>query len=476
MADPAIWQALLETGNPYVQQERQQKGLMGMMLLEEKQREMEGMQKLRDIYSSGQPVSPEKVMGFNPKLGIELQQAQTDQYIKGLQAQETKGKIDLQAADQAAAAAFPAYITYQENIQRGMPENEALAKFHSMNGDAVSKAAQAGESWVQAGTSYDPDKVSPDTVRAINARFGRISPFDKFQQESQLEAMKTGYGIKQKQALGASDRYFIGPDGLPHPNPIFQQGGGMPSAGGGGQGAYSEPAPYQFTAPSGQKIMAYDLGSAAQALQQLPEGADREAASKWIDEQWSGLRNPEKVKTKTEVAAETAGAAKKAELKAEKEATLEQRADILSSIPDRSTIEGLIDKSIGSGLEQQVKGRIGPMVGQSSEALEATKQLDVIAPQLKSITKSLAGAGAISDFEQKMMADAAGAIADPNVPPEARKAAFRTFMDVMDKANKGPGKAAPKSGLPRPATAAEARALPPGTRFLDPDGNERINE
>ena len=84
------------------------------------------------------------------------------------------------------------------------------------------------------------------------------------------------------------------------------------------------------------------------------------------------------------------------------------------------------------------------MVGMSSEALEATKQLDVIAPQLKSITKSLAGAGAISDFEQKMMADAAGAIADPNVPADARKAAFRTFMDIMEKAG---GKQTKSSGL-----------------------------
>ena len=51
MADPEIWKALIETGNPYAQQERQQKGLMGMMLLQEKQRQMDAEQKLRQLYA-----------------------------------------------------------------------------------------------------------------------------------------------------------------------------------------------------------------------------------------------------------------------------------------------------------------------------------------------------------------------------------------------------------------------------------------
>ena len=88
MADPEIWKALIETGNPYVQQERQQKGLMGMMLLKEKQREMEDTQKLRDLYSSGRNVSPQDVMAISPELGIKLQQAGNQSYLQQLQAQD----------------------------------------------------------------------------------------------------------------------------------------------------------------------------------------------------------------------------------------------------------------------------------------------------------------------------------------------------------------------------------------------------
>ena len=52
MADPEVWRALLEAGNPYLQRERQQRGLMGMMELQEKKRALEDAQKLRDLYAS----------------------------------------------------------------------------------------------------------------------------------------------------------------------------------------------------------------------------------------------------------------------------------------------------------------------------------------------------------------------------------------------------------------------------------------
>jgi hypothetical protein len=73
MADPAIWQSLIETGNPYVQQERQQKGLMGMMLLQEKQRQIEDAQRLRDLYSSPSEPSIRDVMAINPEFGMKMQ-------------------------------------------------------------------------------------------------------------------------------------------------------------------------------------------------------------------------------------------------------------------------------------------------------------------------------------------------------------------------------------------------------------------
>jgi hypothetical protein len=66
---------------------------MGMMLLQEKQREMESAQRLRDLYSSGQPVSTEKVMAIDPKFGAEMQKFQNEQLAQQLNMMKAQGDI-----------------------------------------------------------------------------------------------------------------------------------------------------------------------------------------------------------------------------------------------------------------------------------------------------------------------------------------------------------------------------------------------
>ena len=465
-----MYRTMLEASNPATWEANRQKQLMGEYELESKRRAMADEQRLRDLYSSGTQPSIEQITAANPEFGLKMQQFMQDQMLKNAQLQEIKGKIDLQAADQAAAAAFPAYVKYQENISRGMPEQQALQIFHAENGTAVSNAAKSGASWVQSGSSYDPKKVSPEDVRALNARFGRFTPMDQNMQKAEQERILRSIPPQMSPQQYYGEQHTT-PEGYVTRTPGM---GGQPSTRQAPAQMPSQPSMGQEDVTE-QQLMSY--------IDSLPEGPEKQRLQAVITQGKSMAPgstsaveiSPEELANIRKFRkAEEAKAVETAKLEAGKEQTVKQREEILSSIPSRDEVESLIDKSISSGVEQQLKGKIGPVVGMGSEALTATKQLDVIAPQLKSITKTLAGAGAISDFEQKMMADAAGAIADPNVPADARKAAFRTFMDIMDKADKS---AKPtQGGLPKPKTTAEARALPKGTQFIDPNGIVRINE
>jgi len=414
MADPEIWKALIETGNPYVQQERQQKGLMGMMLLQEKQREMEDTQKLRDLYSSGRNVSPQDVMAISPELGIKLQQAGNQSYLQQLQAQDLMQKQQEFQSKTYAQYMGPLADTYFDDVRSNMRPEMALEKFRSAVGAAQKELEEKHGIKPQA----DFTQFSPEQILDRTTGLGVPSRHYKGLEEQQ----KSQLAIKQRQAPSYEDI---------NPQPIWDAQRGQ---------FINRPSREM---PDFSGASATELNALEGALKGMAEGPEKEGLKRFLAEK-KGMpeaQTPAGLIPIEEVKSKEAKASREGQLQAEKEATIAQRQEILSSIPKREDIEKLIDKSIASGVEQQVKGKLAPMVGASSEALEATKQLDVIAPQLKSITKSLAGAGAISDFEQKMMADAAGAIADPNVPADARKAAFRTFMDIMEKADKS----APKS-------------------------------
>ena len=443
MADPEVWRALIETGNPYIQQERQQKGLMGMMELQEKKRQMEDTQRLRELYSSGKQVSPQDVMAISPKLGIELQQAGNQAYLQQLQAEELMRKKQEADAKTYAQYVGPVADTYFDDVRSGMPEQQALQKFRSAIGSAQAELEQKHNIKPQADfTQFQPLQILDRTTG-----LGVPSRHYKSLEEEQKSALQ----MRERMAPSYGDI-----------KPVWDSTRGQ---------WVSTP---QTQMPDFSGASATELNLLEQSLKGMSEGPEKEGLKNFLAQKRGQptAQTPAGLTPLSEVKAEEAGAEEKAKIKAQKEATIQQREDILSSIPTRDQIEGLIDKSISSGVEQQVKGKLAPIVGASSEALEATKQLDVIAPQLKSITKSLAGAGAISDFEQKMMADAAGAIADPNVPAAARKAAFRTFMDIMEKANKGQPVKFPEANIPEPKTAAEAKMLPKGTVFRIPGTNK----
>ena len=480
MADPAIWQSLIETGNPYVQQERQQKGLMGMMLLQEKQREMEDTQRLRDLYSSGQPVSPNQVMAINPKLGIDLQQAGNQALMQQLQAQDLINKQNEYQSKVYAQHMSPIAQDYFDDLEKGMPEQQAEQKFRAAVGQAQADIEQRFGISPQADfTKFSPMQIA-QRAHSLGVDIPHLKKIEE-QQRSQL-------AIQQKQTPGASElqqEWVLAPDGvtwMPKPN-VYRQpsmgGRTQPSMRPPSQGQYQEPAPYQYTTPGGQKIMAYDLGTAAQALQELPEGPEKEAASKWLDEQWSNLRNPPKPKTKQELAIEEETGKERAKLQVQDEQDAENKLATIASMPsDDELMKYLNAATTGKG-EEILKGPVASFFHVDNAAQAADTVLDTLQQNIKNIASKAKGDMNMSEVNDYNAA--VGALNNKNLSPQAR---FQGYMSAKNMAIKKIALKHPEiakkygMGTAMQSQGQQQQAVPEGTKksitFSDGSKGEAI--
>jgi hypothetical protein len=420
-----MYRAMLESTNPATWEANRQKQQMGEYELESKRRAMADEQSLRELYSSGRNVSPQDVMAISPELGIKLQQAGNQSYLQQLQAQDLVTKQNESQSKLYAQHISPIAQDYFDDIKKGMPEQQAEYKFRTAVGQAQADIEQRFGMRPQADfTKFTPMQIA-QRAHSLGVDIPHLKEIEQ-QQQNQL-------AIQQKQTPGAGElqqEYVLAPDGvtwMPKPNPYKQPRQGMSA--GAGPSPYPEQAPYQFTAPSGQKILAYDLGSAAQAAQQLPDGPDKEAASKWIDEQWSGMRNPQKPKTKQQLEVETAGAKKKAELEAEEQAMSRKATNAYDMLPSPDRIRNLIKGSISGDVEYWAN-RAGGLVGKSLEAGDLTGALKVIEGQMADTVAMFPGAQSDKELEARMKT-----IGNPSgeISADTRLKAFDEWQERMQK-------------------------------------------
>lgn len=446
---------MVESGDPATWEATRQKRLSGEYELESKRRALEADQQLRDLYAKNPNPSFGATAAISPEYAQKMLQFQNEQYLKGLQAQETKGKIDLQSADQAAAAAFPALVTYQENIQRGMPEAQAREMFHSMNGKVVADAAQSGATWLQSGASYDPNKVDPENVRALNARFGRFTPFDQLQQKSKEESMRTGYGMQLKGTPSVSERTFIGPDGLPHPMPSqYLQPGGQPPV----QSTIKPYPVFTFNGKTyeGPEFMRMVIKEKDPAKKQLME----EIIDAGFKQQQEGtLTDPNAVmpKTKQELEVETDIQKQRGKLQVEDEQDAENKLSTIASMPsDDELMKYLNDSTLGKG-EEILKGPVASFFHIQNEAQAADTVLGALQENIKNIATKAKGDMNIS--EVKNYESAVGALNNKELGPQARFQAYLAAKNMAIKkiAMKHP-EIAKKYGM---GTAAQTNAQNP---------------
>lgn len=437
MADlSSMYQMMLQATNPATWEANRQREMMGNLEISEKQRQMEDERKLRELFAMNQRPSVSDIGAISPAFAQKYSTDQFNLMNQQQQMEQRNQQMELEYGKVRAPVFGRVAEQYMQNVDSGMPEAQAKSVYNQQMGQAAAMLQQQN---IPLPRNFNAEEHDPEMVLNNAAGLGFDSKYIKQKMDVQAEAAKRRLppGRTPEQEYG---RVEMGPYG-PKVQPPLPSGGYRPGYADSVQQQYRQPEPES-------NIPAQDIDAFREYKDSLPANSKkRQAAEKALanaikknlpgsrfvtPEQEMNLRAEEEKQKTLERG------------RAEKQIVQETKEETLGNIPDKAAIESLIDESIGSGAEQLVKGVAGPMVGMSSKALEATKQLEVLSPQLKSLTKSMAGAGSISDAEQKMMSDAAGAIADPKMPPEARKAAFRTFMDIMEKST---GKGGVSTGL-----------------------------
>ena len=251
-------------------------------------------------------------------------------------------------------------------------------------------------------------------------------------------------------------------------------------AGGQPQDPYAGEAPYNFTLPSGQAIKVWDLGSAAEAVHQLTNPADKEAATKWLDEQWQSKRNPAVPPTKQELAIEEETGKERAKLKVQDEQDAENKLSTIASMPsDEDLMKYLNDATVGKG-EEILKGPVASFFHVENKAQAADTVLGVLQENIKNIATK--AKGDMNMQEVKNYESAVGALNNKDLGPQARFQAYLAAKNMVIKkiamkhpeiAKKyGMGTATQagnqQSQIPEPKTVEEARKLPKGTVFKVP--------
>lgn len=419
------------------------------------QEEYEAQKGLRALFAQNSDPSLSEIGALSPEFAREYAKNKFAMSKDLLEMEKTKGEIQqgqqkISEADieSAARASFPALEMYDRNLASGMPEQQALNIFHSMNGDAVSKAQQAGASWVQG--SYDPKKATPDAARALNARYGMFTTRDKAAQAG-AEAYSGQAGRAMVPGMQTTpEGYSIQTPGVDlgvtpfNPNagqqPLFRNpptGTGLAAPG---------VMPQQPQAmPTESNIPAQDIDAFRDYYQKLPPGrekdAAREALAKAVREsvpnggvhadqgqtvtpqELATIRQDE-LRKKIELETEASGERKVAELEATRKDANKQAINGYFRLRPPQQISNLIRESIQGGGANKIN-ELANLIGVSIPGATPTSALSVIAQQMVASKPFPPGSQSEKELEARMKS-----IGDPSssVPAEQRLAQFDEWL------------------------------------------------
>jgi hypothetical protein len=155
-------------------------------------------------------------------------------------------------------------------------------------------------------------------------------------------------------------------------------------------------------------------------------------------------------------------------------------AIVVAELKDISKDGGLIDQSTGSGFGRALDASAG-FFGQETEGDIAIAKLQPIADKVVKMVPRFEGPQ--SDKDALSYQQAGGMLADPTLPTKRRKAAAKEILRIHTKypnqfvtqemAAEGAGPSA-EQNIPTVTSLEEARKLPSGTQFKDPNGILRV--
>ena len=412
--------------------------------------------RLRDMFAQGMP-SAQDIYSVSPEFGMKWSQAQMEQAEKMLGMQEKRGQIqklaqegNLSKEKAFAEATGPAADQYYDDINSGMPPEQALAKFRQGFAAGISRLDAMGMS---PDAEIDVANLNPEQVLGVATGKGYKSRY--FERQQKEQEMKTAHGYRteeaqEKEEMGRETEAYkrqLPPAPLAeqvYPTPRMTPQGPMVQPPTIPQAGTGQPFQVVEAEPEGQPqpIKQSDVDNLRRMYQQA-KGPEKKRLERMLaDAVKQQIRRPSEGFVTPESAQKMRIAEKEAETRAEAQAKAEvgqfqekkQKAELLASLPKVPKLNDLIDKSMSGRIEEASKGLLlGEMAGIPTEALTATKELQIVANQMRSITKALVGVGAVSDFEQRMLSEAAGNIADAHVPAKTRKRQLAMFNQIIRK-------------------------------------------
>jgi hypothetical protein len=409
MADPEIWRALLETGNPYIQQERQQKGLMGMMELQEKQRQMEDVQRLRDLYSSGNEPSIRDVMAISPEFGMKMQGERLKQIEQQLGMQKTQTEIGKLGTEEHAAKA-KVFANVLGPIAEQFPSNGNPSEWKARVGTALANIEKMHG--IKPDVNFED--FTPEQVLQTSEGFGYSSMRMK-QRMEKAAAYGSGYGRAMAPVPAGVDMTPQGPMVRP----------GLPS------GMTSAPDLSQFGPAT--KSTAEDIPMLEEAYKAETDPNRKFQIGKTLNDlrQQTGFITPqqasemrvEEKRKEAEIGSKAAGETKSAQIKAEEEAADKKAVDAYFRMKPPEQVRDLIKESLAGDLETSL-AKLGKLVGVSTPGGAPTAALKVITQQLASTSPFAPGSQSDVEYKARL-----AKIGDPasDEPIENRLAALDEF-------------------------------------------------
>lgn len=473
MADPEIWQALLETGNPYVQQERRNKGLAEMLAIEKAQRGLRQEEQLQQLFARSQKPSVSEVGA--------VMLSYVPDYVKSqYEWQRQQQELDQTNYEQNASIFGP--ISERALIAKQSGDPQWQEKFNRDMGIAASGIVQSGG---RLPNNFNPQQADPWTVLTNSVGFKYKSPYMEnmmaVQRTQAEQAARFPYDVRLKQTAGPSDLTYIGPDGLPHPMPsqYLQTGaGGQPPV----QSTISPYPVFEFDGKTyqGPEFMRMTIREKDPVKKQRME-AIMDAGFK--QQQEGTLTDPNAVKmppTRQELAIEEETGKERAKLKVQDEQDAENKLSTIASMPsDEDLMKYLNDATLGKG-EEILKGPVASFFHIQNEAQAADTVLGALQENIKNIATKAKGDMNIA--EVRNYESAVGALNNKELGPQARFQAYLAAKNMAIKkialkhpeiaAKYGMGTAAQAGNqqpqIPEPKTVEEARKLPKGTVFKVP--------
>jgi hypothetical protein len=433
------------------------------MELQDKRRQFEAEQQLRELFQRNASPNVSEIGAISPQFAQQYSKSQFDMMKQQADMQniasqmEERQRRQLYEESKIRAHTFaPIAEQYKRDVAT-MGEQQARAKFNVEIGRTIAGLEKSG---IKMPKNFDPEEATPDAILNAAIGFDYKSPY-----------MEQQAAIAKETGMRELPETYMTPQG-----PMIKPG--IPK-----QGA---PALQPAEIPQGARSEALtdaDIQMMQQQFQSLPNGSPEKVrigamladAVKQRLPSGQFITPEQRQERERKAKVEETTAIEEAKSAAGKKETAETKVSTLETLPPIESINALIDKSMSSGLEARVKGITSGEFGKQDESFTATAELQPIQAQIKGLAKSLVGAGAISDYEQKMMEGAAGAIADPRTPTEARKAALRVVYDINQKAIAKYPDLAQRLERSKTASGIAIGTVKDGYKFKGGDPGEEVN-